>query len=58
MENCNNLFLLSTIACKLSETLTDEEIALLSANLNTLADMLQSIQAQRTICSKVDKSSS
>lgn len=43
MNNCCNLYFLSTIACKLSECLSQEELELLSADLITLADMIASI---------------
>ena len=33
MNNCCNLYLLSSIACQLSECLTEDEIELLAANL-------------------------
>ena len=42
MANCSNLFFLSTLACKLAEVLSDKELAVLSANLVVLSDMLAS----------------
>lgn len=49
MNNCTNLYFLSTIACQLSECLTEEEIELLAAKLRALGEMLEviSIQQQR-----------
>ena len=45
MNNCSNLFVLSAIACKLSECLSENELGMLAANLNTLGDMLEGIIA-------------
>ena len=53
MENCTDLFILSSIACKISECLTDDELALLAVNLTTLADMLQTTLTRRTVCKTV-----
>lgn len=50
MNNCSNLFFLSTIACRLAECLTDEELAILSADLMTLGDMIASILARNDAC--------
>lgn len=50
MENCSNLFLLSTIACKLSECLSEKELVALSADLVTLSDMLANILAHQDSC--------
>lgn len=47
MNNCcSNLFLLSAIACNLSECLDKDDLAILSDDLMTLADMLTSILAR------------
>lgn len=43
MNNCSNLFLLSTIACQLSECLSEEELNALAADLVVLGDMLVNI---------------
>lgn len=43
-----NLFILSAIACKLSECLNENELNVLSANLSALGDMLEVIIAQQT----------
>ncbi|MGN0426199.1 MAG: DUF6774 domain-containing protein [Agathobacter sp.] len=50
MNNCSNLYLLSTIACRLSECLQADELAILSADLMALADMLASIAARQAAC--------
>ncbi|MGN0402375.1 MAG: DUF6774 domain-containing protein [Acetatifactor sp.] len=47
MENCSNLFYLSTIACKLSDCLSEKELAELSADLVTLSDMIANILAHQ-----------
>lgn len=49
MNNCSNLFALSTLACKLSECLSDDELAVLSSDLVTLSDMLTNILARKVI---------
>lgn len=48
--NCSNLFFLSTIACQLSECLSEDELAVLSADLVTLGDMLASIIVRQEAC--------
>lgn len=50
MENCSNLFYLSAVACKLSECLSDKDLALLSADLVTLSDMIANIIARQELC--------
>lgn len=50
MNNCSNLYLLSTIACQLAGCLSEDELAILSADLMTLGDMLASIAARRAAC--------
>lgn len=47
MKNCPNLYYLSTIACKLSECLSEEELAVLASELTVLGDMLASILARQ-----------
>ena len=47
---CSNLYFLSTIACQLSECLSTEELAVFSADLMTLADMIASILARQAAC--------
>lgn len=50
MGDCSNLFYLSTIACKLSECLSEEELSVLSADLVVLSDMLANIAARQALC--------
>lgn len=45
MKNCQNLYVLSTLACQLSECLSTSELNILAANLTVLGDMLESILA-------------
>lgn len=52
MNNCSNLFYLSTIACKLGECLSEEELAKLSADLVVLGDMLANTIANQIACKK------
>lgn len=46
-NNCADLYFLSTIACKLSECLSNDEINLLSAELQALGEMLDVILARQ-----------
>lgn len=48
MKNCSNLYYLSTIACKMSECLSEEELAVLASDLVVLGDMLASILARQS----------
>lgn len=50
MNHCADLYFLSTIACTLSECLTEEELELLSVNLRALGEMLEVISVRQTIC--------
>lgn len=50
MNNCQNLYFLSTLACRLADCLTEDELAVLSADLMTLGDMLASVLARRDVC--------
>ena len=52
MNACSNLIFLSTIACQLSECMTEEELAVLSADLVALGDMLANILARKSLCNK------
>lgn len=55
MNNCcSNLYFLSTLACKASECLDQDELTILAADLSTLGDMLESILARQNSC-KDDK---
>lgn len=46
MNSCSNLYFLSTIACKLSACLTEEEVEVLAADLVVLSDILANIIAR------------
>lgn len=48
-SNCKNLYILSTIACQLVECLSEEELEILSADLSTLGDMIESLLAHQSI---------
>lgn len=52
MKNCSNLYFLSTLACKLAECLSEEELTALSTDLVVLGDMIVSLIAQENLCSK------
>ena len=49
MNSCSNLFYLSSVACKLSECLSEKELASLSADLVVLSDMLANIIAHQDL---------
>ena len=51
MNSCSNRFYLSSFACKLSECLSEKELASLSADLVVLSDMLANIIAHQALCS-------
>lgn len=50
MNNCSDLYFLSTIACKLSECLSEEDLEILSADLKALGEMLEVILARHAKC--------
>lgn len=50
MSNCSHLVYLTTIACKLEECLSLEELTLLSADLVVLSDLLANIVAHQNAC--------
>ena len=52
-DSCSNLIYLSTVACKLGECLTEEELLVLSADLVVLGDLLANIVARKSACAKV-----
>ncbi len=43
MNSCSNLYLLSSLACQISASLSNEDIAMLAADLVVLSDMLANI---------------
>ena len=50
-NNCQNLYILSTIACQLAECLDEKELETLAADLTALGYMIESLMAHRDICS-------
>lgn len=50
MNNCSNLYFLSTVACKLCGCMSKEELAVLSADLVVLSDMLANLIAREELC--------
>nr|DAT32070.1 MAG TPA: hypothetical protein [Caudoviricetes sp.] len=52
MQNCSNLYFLSTLACQLADCMSDDEIAILAADLVVLSDMLANIVARNAVCEK------
>ena len=48
--NCQNLYILSAIACQLAECLDREELEMLSADLTTLGYMIESLLAHQSAC--------
>ena len=55
MKNCANLYFLSTLACNLAECLTENELAVLSADLVVLGDMLANIIARQTLIESIEE---
>ena len=45
--NCTSLYFLSTLACRLTECMEEKEIEILSTDLKTLGEMLESLLARR-----------
>lgn len=50
MNSCSNLYFLSTIACRLSDCLSEKELAVLSADLVVLSDMIANMLAREELC--------
>ncbi len=50
MSNCTNLFILSAIENQLAECLDKDDLAVLSADLVVLSDMLANILARQAAC--------
>lgn len=55
MKNCNNLYLLSTLACQITDCLSEKEAGVLAADLATISCMISAILA-RDIASAIDSS--
>lgn len=51
MDHCCNLYLMSTLACQLTECMSEAEIAALAADLATLGCMLTTILTHKELCS-------
>lgn len=49
-NNCTTLYFLSTIACQLSECLDEKELEILSTDLMTLGEMIESLLAHQSEC--------
>ncbi|MCI8668111.1 MAG: hypothetical protein HFI34_01110 [Lachnospiraceae bacterium] len=43
MNDCSNLYLLSLVACQLSECLSEQQLEELASNLQVLSDLLTNI---------------
>lgn len=56
MNGCSNLFVLSSIACQLSECLSEEELTVFAADILALSDMISSILARRSACKELEAS--
>ena len=50
MNHCTNLYFLSTLACQMASCLSDEDLAVLSADLVVLGDLLANILARNALC--------
>ena len=53
MYHCKNLYYLSSIACMLQECLDENDLEILSADLRTLGEMLESVSVRRQHCREV-----
>lgn len=52
MMSCCNLYYLSSIACMLGDCLKEAELEILSADLRTLGEMLESILGRQENCGR------
>ena len=51
MNNCTDLYFLSTIACQIAECIPDnQELIVLATSLTALGDMLSVLAAKRDTC--------
>lgn len=55
MNSCSNLYFLSTLACQLEQCLSEDDLALLAADLVVLSDMLANLAARRAACGSKEK---
>lgn len=49
-NNCSNLYVLSTLACRMAECLDEEELRRLAADLTALGYMIESLLAHQSGC--------
>ena len=49
-NNCQNLYILSSIACQLAECLNEKELEILSADLTALGYLIESLLAHQSAC--------
>ena len=52
MKCCTDLYFLSTIACKMADCLTEDELAVLAIELTALGDMLSVLATKQAVCNK------
>lgn len=53
MNNCSNLYFLSTLACKLVDCLSTDDATILASDLLVLSDMMSDILARQAACKNV-----
>ncbi len=49
-NNCSNLYILTTVACQLTECLSEKELEILSADLTALGYMIESLLKRQSNC--------
>ncbi|MGN0203086.1 MAG: DUF6774 domain-containing protein [Coprococcus sp.] len=49
-NGCSDLYLLSTLACRLAECLDNDELSVLATSLTALGDMLEVVIARQAAC--------
>ena len=49
MQNCSNLYFLTTLACQLADCLSGDELTILAADLVVMADLLTNIVARNDL---------
>ena len=49
-NNCQNLYILSSIACQLAECVDEKELEILSADLTALGYLIESLLAHQSAC--------
>ena len=52
-NSCSDLYLLSTLACRLAECLDDDELSVLATSLTALGDMLEVIISRKAACRNI-----